>query len=251
LDSRIYFFIGFFILLQTQLVAQEDSIVLKKYPRMGFSDLNVGGFMSAYNVSGNSRYSDSSNSAYTEKYANGISVRFQASFLDFYLKRERKKFEIADILAGEFMLGSEYSTVPEKKSKFWYAYRFDAGIGAKYKINATNDIGLNVILLKVGTDNQSTYFIGSNIGLRYRLQRIVAEAILETRIDRFLGFFWVFQSWYYNPVQLTFQAKYLMDNQRNVGFRVEYYSSQLSRHVEKVPLLENQWTLRIFYGFYF
>lgn len=218
---------------------------------MGFSDLNIGGFMSAYNVTGNTTYSDTSRSPYTEKYANGISVRFQGSFLDFYLKRENKRFAIADILAAEFMLGTEYKAVPEQKSKLWYGYRFDAGFGAKYKINSKNDIGLNLILLKVGTDNQSTYFIGSNVGLRYRCNRIQTEAFVETRLDRFLGVFWVFQSWYYNPAQITLQVKYLLDNQRNLGFRIEYYSSLLSRHIEKVPLLENHWTLRIFYGKYF
>jgi hypothetical protein len=232
-------------------LAQNDSIIIKKYPRMGFSDLNIGEYSSIYSGSQNSAFSDTAKTSYTNINTAGISLRFQASVLDFYWKREHKKFEFADILSSEFMAGVEYTTTPTKKVSPWYGYRFEAGIGSKYKINRNNELGLNIILLKVGTDNQSTYFIGSNIMLRYRYKRLLAEMAMETRKDRFLGFFWAFQSWYYNPLQFSCQVRYLLDHKRNIGVRVEYYSSQLTRHINEVPLLENEWTLRIFYGIYF
>jgi len=238
-------------MFQLPALAQDDSLGLKKYPRMGFTDINIGGYSSTYSASANASYSDSSKTPYTEKYASGVSVRFQASFLDFYLKREKKKFEFVDVLGAELIVGTEYVAAPTKKINPWYAYRFDAGFGTKYKINPNNDLGLNIILLKVASDLESTYFIGSNIMLRYRHKKLLNELAMETRQDRFLGFFWALQSWYFNPLQFTFQSRYLLDNHRNIGFRVEYYSSYLSRHIEKVPLLETQWTLRIFYGIYF
>ncbi|MBY0426881.1 MAG: hypothetical protein K2Q22_14700, partial [Cytophagales bacterium] len=98
---------------------QKDSIQLKSYPRMGFSDLNWGGYISSYSVNSNRAYSDSSQMPYTEKYALGVSVRFQASFLDFYLKQQHRKFEIVDILGAEFMVGGEYAASPMKEAKPW------------------------------------------------------------------------------------------------------------------------------------
>lgn len=218
---------------------------------MGFGELSVGYIQSIYNQSSNVLYSDTGKSYFKESIANGFSVRMQLSFVDWWKNRDSRRWEWADILAGQMAVGYIAKKDEAWKGAFWYSYMFDAGVGSKFKITPNHDIGLNVILLKVGTDFQGTYFIGSNVTLRHRLFRWQQDVSVETRQDRFLGIFWIFQGWYYNPLQITWQVKYLLDGQRQLGLKVEYYSSSLTRHLEKVPLLENQVTWRIFYGKYF
>ncbi len=206
---------------------------------MTFYDLNFGADMHSANYSNNS-----SPDIIKKNYAAGISGRMQSSFAANF--NRNKKFMVVDLLSAEVATGAINSSFSTSASSLWLSYRFEFGLGMIYRINKKNDVGLNFILLRFAHDNISQNISGSNVMLRYRYSKMMLEGGVETRRERIIG-------WYFNiqdnvPVQMSFGARYLLNEKNNIGVRCEFLSPKITTGTENFNTILSA---RIFYGIYF
>jgi hypothetical protein len=224
-----------------------DSLKTSDLRRMGFFDLNAGPdiryFKGTYATNPSVHFV---NSAYV------ISARMQNSFLGNYIFDNRfKKFRLGDVLAAEFSPGMVYDK-PAKSFTPLIAYRFEFGFGSILSLNSKNDIGLTFTLLKFARDRVSPNISASNILVRYRLGRFLAEAGIEARRDRIFGWLNFFKRNNQLPVQYTFTGRYLISNKKNIGFRLEHMCGTIGRnYINDKISLKALWSLKLFYGIYF
>jgi hypothetical protein len=213
---------------------------------MGFFDLNIGPDLRYFRGAIVRDSSHFNNRAYL------ITARMQHSFLGNYiLDNAGKRFRFGDILAGEIS-PEMVSDKPSQSFTPWIAYRFEFGFGAILAINKNNDVGITLTILKFARDRVSPNISGSNILIRYRFRRIMAEGGIESRRDRIFGYLLYFNKDNLLPVQYTFTSRFLIDNKKHIGIRFEYMSDRAGKnYINETMTLRNLWSLKIFYGIYF
>ena len=225
----------------------EDSLQKKEILRMGFFDLNLG-------INWNRSWGESiSNKSTFHERAVGLSLRMQSSFIDNYLTKSNRRIRFGDILAAEIAAG-KIGPAGEDRWNVWLAYRFEFGFATVAKLTDESDIGLTLTLLKFARDRISPNVSGSNILLRYRRGRMMAEGGMEARRDRIFGWLTYFTTVSQFPLQYTITARYLFETEEtygvNLGLRFELANAS-SDYILGDLNYEGWWTLRLFYGIYF
>jgi hypothetical protein len=221
----------------------EDTLKKNQVPRMGFFDINVG-----FNYSHARGEAISSSSSFNNN-GQGLSVRMQSSFIGNYLADPNKRIRVGDLLAGELAVGRVYQGAASS-SDVWLAYNFEFGFAAIATLSNKSDIGLTLNLLKFVRDRISPNVSGSNILLRFRYNKIMAEGGIESRRDRMFGWLTTITTNSQFPLQYTFTGRYLLDKNKNLGARFEIASTTKDYILGQLNY-RDWWTLRLFYGLYF
>jgi len=240
----------FVFLLPSFSKAQNDSLLKKKdEPHLGFFDLNVG--FDLKNASG------AKPAEYVTGYARdgwGLSVRMQNSFVANYIYNPAKKYKIkvGEIMSAE--LGSGYVSgagYNYYNYSLLLEYRFEFGVMAIMRLNDKNELGLTITAIQFARDRISPNISGSNILIRYRFSRLVAQAGLEGRRDRMFGWINSFKPNYYMPMQYIGELRYLISSSKNIGVRAEILSDKNSAYTADDVRFQNIISIRVFYGIYF
>ena len=209
-------------------------------PTLRFSDLNLG--LDAHMTSNN-------DSASTFRYNNqaiGLSGRYQTSVVANHIRNGKtKRFEIADMIAGEMAFGLLQTENPAYKPPLWFNFRFDLGVGALFRINENQDVGLNWILMRFANDDISTYVSGSEMQARYRYKKLSVELGTANRNVRVGGFTETYLKTKGEGNVTSFGFRYLMNDKRNLGVRIETFNLGENAFSDRL------FNCRIFYGYYF
>jgi hypothetical protein len=234
------FFLMLMIFRSISLSAQTDT---SQSYKMGFFDLNIGA-----DVRQASKWDLEKNNELFNNSGAGVTARMQSSFIANHLiDFTKRKLIFGDVLAGELSGGV---LIHDKRTvSFNPGYRFEFGFGLIKKINARNDLGLTLTMLKFGRDNVSPNFSGSNFLIRYRFSRIMAEAGIEARRSRIIGWTDLFNKKAF-PVQYLLVLRYLLPGNKNMGMRIEYLTNNINIYDEDLNM-HKVFSLKIFYGIYF
>ena len=228
---------------------------------MGFFDLNIGldarinslrryDSLELKGYYGSKTPSSLSSDRYLSSYF-GISAKMQNSFIATFFKDKMKRFVIGDLLSAELSAGYANSKLREVKTGIWATYRIEFGAGAIYRLNANNDLGLKVFLLRFNRDLLSPDLFGSSIFLKYRYRRLWLEGGIESGRKLYGGWLYVFSE-EADPWQLSITGKYLLPGRKNIGIRVENFpKNQFSNNLYTELGEEILWTVKLFYGIYF
>jgi hypothetical protein len=250
--DTISFFI-FLSMLQSGLATAQgnDSLKVPSEFSMGFFDLNLGADLRNFKGA----HVENPTASFINK-AYFLTARMQSSFLHNYIFSNRlKRIRFGDVLAAELSPGIILEK-PDKNFIPGIAYRFEFGFGTIISINNKNDVGLTLTLLKFARDKVSPNISGSNILLRYRYGRLMAEGGIETRRDRIFGWLNYFNINNHLPVQYTFTTRCLLGSGKNIGFRFEYMlaksgSETVPNYMYENVIFKELWSLKLFYGIYF
>lgn len=208
--------------------------------RLTFSDLNIG--VDAHLTS----YQDSASPVRYQNQAVGISGRYQTSVVANLLhKGKNKRFEIADMIAGEMAFGFFKSEDAANKEPLWFNFRFDLGLGILFRINQNQDIGLNWVMMRFANDDLSTYISGSEIQARYRYKKCSIELGTSNRNVRVGGFSETYLKKRGEGNVTSFGFRYLINEKRNLGVRLETFNLGEEEFIDRLI------NCRIFYGYYF
>ncbi len=208
--------------------------------KLTFSDLNLG-FDNHY-----TSYIDTNLNQRFYNQAIGISGRYQTSVVANYVNKDKiKRFQIVDIVGGELAGGFFRTEDPLSKVPFWFAFRFDLGLGMMYNLTENQQISLNWFMMRFANDFISTYISGSEIQLRYRYKHISFEAGTINRGVRVGGVFENYVQNTGNQNMYSLGFRYLLNAKRNVGLRFETYNPEAQLKNDQVT------TFRVFYGLYY
>lgn len=216
------------------------TIAIAQSPKLTFSDLNLGldaRFTSNRDTLADPRY-------YNQAF--GISGRFQTSVVANYINKGKdKRFQIVDIVGGELTGGFFKSDSPFKKKPFWFAFRFDLGMGFIYRINENQQIGLNWYMMRFANDFISNYIGGSELQLRYRFRKISVEVGTINRNVRVGGVWENYVKDTKDENMYSLGIRYLVNVKRNLGVRIENFNWQSEGAKDQIL------NIRLYYGLYF
>ena len=133
------------------------------------------------------------------------------------------------------------------QSALLLTYRFDFGVMGVMRINDKNELGLTITALQFARDRISPNISGSNILIRYRFCRFVAQAGLEERRQRVLPIAPTGQI----PLQYIGEIRYLFALGKNIGVRLEILSNKKNSYFMDGVLYNQIISVRVFYGIYF
>ena len=224
-------FLAFFV-ISTNVFSQSSKLT--------FSDLNIGL---------DSRFTSNQDSIVDPRYYNqafGISGKYQTSVVANYINKGKdKRFQIVDIVGGELTGGFFKSDSPFKKKPFWFAFRFDLGMGFMYRINEHQQIGLNWYMMRFANDFIADYVSGSELKLRYRYKKASLEIGTINRNVRVGGVFenYIKDTKDENLYSLGF--RYLINEKRNIGLRIENFNWQAEGAKDQI------FNIRLYYGLYY
>ena len=233
----LLFFKKYFLSLVCVLVAIES---FSQLPKLTFSDLNLGL---------DTRFTSNRDTLADPRYYNqaiGISGRYQTSVVANYINKGKdKRFQIVDIVGGELTGGFFKSDSPFKKEPFWFAFRFDLGMGFMYRINEHQQIGLNWYMMRFANDFISEYIGGSELKLRYRYHRVSLELGTINRNVRVGGVFENYIKDTKDENMYSLGIRYLLNEKRNVGLRIENFNWQAEGAKDQIL------NIRLYYGLYY
>ena len=229
-----------FIALVAIIILCSGLSVIAQAPKLKFSDLNFG---IDCHLSSNQ---DSANPVRYHNQAIGFSGRYQTSVVANHIRQGKtKRFEIADMIAGEMAFGAFQSNNPAYKTPLWFNFRFDLGVGTLFRINENQDVGLNWIIMRFANDYQSTYFSGSELQARYRYKKCSIELGTANRNVRGSGFTETYLKKRGEGNVTSMGFRYLVNDKRNFGVRLETFNLGEMAFTDKII------NCRIFYGYYF
>lgn len=213
---------------------------LAQSPKLTFSDLNVGL---------DARFTSNQDSVIDPRFYNqalGISGKYQTSVVANYLNKGKdKRFQVVDIVGGELTGGFFKSNSPFKKEPFWFAFRFDLGMGFMYRINEHQQIGLNWYMMRFANDFISDYIGGSELKLRYRYHRVSLELGTINRNVRVGGVFENYIKDTKDENMYSLGVRYLLNEKRNIGLRIETFNWQAEGAKDQIL------NIRLYYGLYY
>lgn len=216
------------------------TIALAQSPKLTFSDLNLGL---------DARFTSNRDTLADPRYYNqaiGISGKYQTSVVANYINKGKdKRFQIVDIVGGELTGGFFRSDSPFKKEPFWFAFRFDLGMGFMYRINEHQQIGLNWYMMRFANDFISNYIGGSELKLRYRYHKISFELGTINRNVRVGGVFENYIKDTKDENMYSLGIRYLLNEKRNVGLRIENFNWQAEGAKDQIL------NIRLYYGLYY
>ena len=229
--------IKFIFLLVGSLVTK---LAVAQSPKLTFSDLNVGidaRFTSNRDTLADPRY-------YNQAF--GVSAKYQTSLVANYINKGKdKRFQIVDIVGCELTGGFFKSDSPFKKEPFWFAFRFDLGMGFMYRINENQQLGLNWYMMRFANDFISDYLSGSELQLRYRYRKISLELGTINRNVRVGGVFENYIKDTKDENMYSLGIRYLINEKRNVGLRMENFNWQAEGAKDQIM------NIRLYYGLYY
>lgn len=235
------------ILLPYSLCAQiKNDSTQKNNPHLGFFDLNVGtDVKDGHGLSPENTY---------YRWGWGVSARMQNSFVANYIYNPAKKYRIriGDFMAAE--LGTGLATgqgYGSYHTALLLEYSFEFGIMGIMRLNDNNELGVTITALQFARDHITPNISGSNLLLRYRFRRLVAQAGIEGRRDRVVGWLTTFSADNNIPTQYIGELRYLLSSTKNIGIRTELLANKNSRYIADGILLQTALSIRIFYGIYF
>jgi hypothetical protein len=216
------------------------TITIAQSPKLTFSDLNLGV---------DACFTSNQDSIISARYYNqafGVSGKYQTSVVANYVNKGKdKRFQIVDIVGGELTGGLFKSDSPFKKEPFWFAFRFDLGMGCMYRINEHQQIGLNWYMMRFANDFISDYIGGAELQLRYRFQRMSLELGTINRNVRVGGVFENYIKDTKDENMYSLGVRYLLNEKRNVGLRVENFNWQAEGAKDQIL------NVRLYYGLYY